>query len=384
MTIKTSIRNGGIMALVASLAVVLLSVISFRMSAAETNRPLESGEHVITLHDDGSEQGFYTKAKTLRAALEQAKVRLDPNDRTEPALDQELVASSYEVNIYRARPVIVRDSGAETKVISAYRTGEQIAKHAGIALNDEDISTLTPSKDVVVEGAAEVLTIDRALPFTFVFYGKTLAAHTQSVTVAEMLKERKITLGPNDTVEPSLDSAMTPNMIVKLWRNGKQTMTQEEEVAFETEKIKDANQEVGYKEVKTPGEKGKKTVTYEIIMENGAEVSRKSINETVTKQPIKQVEIVGTKMSTTFNGNFAEALARLRSCEGSYTSNTGNGYYGAYQYDLQTWGGYMGYPNAAAAPPDVQDQKAWETYQRRGWQPWPSCRIKMGLQDIYR
>ena len=380
MTIKTFIRNGSIMALVASLAVVLLSLISFRMSAAETNRPLESGEHVITLHDDGSQQGFYTKAKTLRAALEQAKVRLDPNDRTEPSLDQELVASSYEVNIYRAGPVIVRDSGAETKVISAYRTGEQIAKHAGIALNDEDISTLAPSKDVVVEGAAEVLTIDRALPFTFVFYGQTSQSYTQAKTVGEMLDQKKITLGKNDTVEPSKDTPMSANMTVKLWRNGKQTMTQEEDVDFEIEKVKDADREVGFREVKTPGEKGKKTVTYEIIMENGVEVSRKSINEIVTKQPVKQVETVGSKSA--FSGDLAGAFAALRQCEsgGNYANKRNPMYRGAYQFGYGTWANYGGYYDPADAPPEVQDQAALELYQRRGWQPWPACTSKLGLR----
>ena len=380
MTIKTFIRNGSIMALVASLAVVLLSLISFRMSAAETNRPLESGEHVITLHDDGSQQGFYTKAKTLRAALEQAKVRLDPNDRTEPSLDQELVASSYEVNIYRARPVIVRDNGSETKVISAYRTGEQIAKHAGIALNDEDISTLTPSGDVVVEGAAEVLTIDRALPFTFVFYGQTSQSYTQAKTVGEMLDQKKITLGKNDTVEPSKDTPMTANMTVKIWRNGKQTMTQEEDVDFEIEKVKDADREVGFREVKTPGEKGKKTVTYEIIMENGVEVSRKSINEIVTKQPVKQVETVGSKSA--FSGDLAGAFAALRQCEsgGNYANKRNPMYRGAYQFGYGTWANYGGYYDPADAPPEVQDQAALELYQRRGWQPWPACTSKLGLR----
>jgi len=52
--------------------------------------------------------------------------------------------------------------------------------------------------------------------------------------------------------------------------------------------------------------------------------------------------------------------AELRQCESddNYSDNTGNGYYGAYQFSLQTWEGigYTGLPSDAA--PAVQDQAA--------------------------
>ncbi|MBP9827496.1 transglycosylase family protein, partial [Candidatus Saccharibacteria bacterium] len=40
-----------------------------------------------------------------------------------------------------------------------------------------------------------------------------------------------------------------------------------------------------------------------------------------------------------------DAFAKLRFCEagGDYTKNTGNGFYGAYQYNLGTWANYGGY-----------------------------------------
>jgi hypothetical protein len=110
----------------------------------------------------------------------------------------------------------------------------------------------------------------------------------------------------------------------------------------------------------------------------------------ITTEPVKQVEIVGAKKTNTFNGSFAEALALLRSCEGKYTSINNRApdprdwYYGAYQFNDGTWGGYGGFVHASDAPPSVQDEKAWLTYQRRGWQPWPSCSKSKGLQDIYR
>ncbi|MDX2776680.1 ubiquitin-like domain-containing protein [Streptomyces caniscabiei] len=386
ITKRTPFDHRAIIALSAIIAFFfgIISLAAQAYAASEEPPRPAAGERLITIHDDGKDRGILTKATTLRQAFESAGIRIDPSDRVEPGLDDQLVASNYEVNIYRARPVTIVDGAVRVKVMSAYQTPQQIAERAGIELHDEDIVTLGTTEDIVAEGTGLKLSIDRATPFTFILYGKSTTAYTQEKTVGEMLAKKNVTLGPNDTLSVPASTPIAVGMTVELWRNGVQTVTEEQEVPFEIEKIQDKDREVGYKEVKTPGQKGKKTVTFEVEMKNGKEISRKEIQSVVSSEPKKQVEIVGAKLTNTFNGSFAEALARLRSCEGSYTSNTGNGYYGAYQFDIRTWGGYGGYANASLAPPEVQDQKAWETYQRRGWQPWPACSRSLGLQDIYR
>lgn len=79
----------------------------------------------------------------------------------------------------------------------------------------------------------------------------------------------------------------------------------------------------------------------------------------------------------------SDDFQRLRFCESSdnYQTDTGNGYYGAYQFDLQTWQGlgYSGYPSSAS--PDTQDQAAVQLYEARGWEPWPACSQQLGLVD---
>lgn len=379
---KTPVPYGAIAA-VCAFVFLLFGIITAANVYASPQEPA-NGERLITIHDNGHDRGILTRATTLREAFTEAGIRIDENDLVEPGIDETLVANNYEVNVYRARPITIVDGAVQTKVMSAYRTAKQIVEQANMVLQDEDNTTMDAPANMVQHGTGVRLVVDRATPFTLVLYGKKTAAYTQGTTVAEMLEEKGITLGSQDTLSVSEDAAIATGMTVELWRNGKQTITEEQEVSFEIEKIQDADREVGFREVKTPGVKGKKMVTYEIVMKNGAELERKEIQSVVTAEPTTEVVIVGTKMTNSFNGSFAEALARLRSCEGSYTSNTGNGYYGAYQFDLGTWGNYAGYPNAAAAPPAVQDEKAWLTYQRRGWNPWPSCKNKMGLQDIYR
>jgi len=77
-----------------------------------------------------------------------------------------------------------------------------------------------------------------------------------------------------------------------------------------------------------------------------------------------------------------DVWARLRQCEsgGRYDINTGNGYYGAYQFLLSTWNrlGYPGYPHQAA--PEVQDEAAQKLQARSGWGQWPACTRRMGLR----
>lgn len=74
--------------------------------------------------------------------------------------------------------------------------------------------------------------------------------------------------------------------------------------------------------------------------------------------------------------------AALRACEsgGRYDLNSGNGYYGAYQFALSTWQklGYPGYPHEA--PAAMQDEAANKLQDKQGWGPWPACARRIGAR----
>lgn len=73
----------------------------------------------------------------------------------------------------------------------------------------------------------------------------------------------------------------------------------------------------------------------------------------------------------------AATLAVIRECEsgGDYGISTGNGFYGAYQFDYGTWISVGGSGLASDAPPREQDERAAELYRRSGSSPWPVCGV---------
>ncbi len=77
-----------------------------------------------------------------------------------------------------------------------------------------------------------------------------------------------------------------------------------------------------------------------------------------------------------------DVWTRLRSCEsgGRYTTNTGNGFFGAYQFHPRTWRnlGFPGLPHQA--PPEMQDEAARKLQARSGWGQWPVCSRRIGAR----
>jgi hypothetical protein len=73
------------------------------------------------------------------------------------------------------------------------------------------------------------------------------------------------------------------------------------------------------------------------------------------------------------------ACIRQHESGGNYAENTGNGYYGAYQFSQQTWNG-LGYSgNPANASPATQDAAAQKLQSESGWGPWPNTSRMCGV-----
>lgn len=343
----------------------------------------------VNVHLEDKTLTLPTRAKTVKELLARLNVQLQPEDVVEPGLNSPILGDNFSVNVYRAKPVtIIDESGAKITAKIAESTPAGIARKAGFKVYPEDKVEFTDPdlaiKDGVVGG---LITIDRAIKANVNLYGNAFSVRTHAATVGDLLNERSIKEVQGDNVLPSRNTKIIEGITIFIVPAGKKVDIRTETIPAPEETKLDATKDANYIEILEPGRDGKRVVVYELQIVKGREVSRKEIQSLVSIEPVKKVIVRGSK-TIGFEGGFGAALASLRSCEGAYSSNTGNGYYGAYQFALGTWrtNAPAGYRDVlpSDAPPAVQDQAASTLYQRSGWQPWPGCSRSLGLQDIYR
>lgn len=311
--IHRRIRTGLLLLAVVLSGAVGMQLVDQALAKSDEQPAPTDGRRLMQIYDRGQERTIVTASRTVGEALQAAGITVDAErDVIEPALQTELVSTKYQVNIYRARPVTVIDGQRRVRVTTAQQTPALIARTAGVTVHPEDVVDMTTIGNVVLLGADTVVEIHRATPVQLQLYGAAATVRTMARTVGDLLQEKGVALGVDDTVSVPLTAPITANMSIAVWRNGKQTVTLEEEVAPPTETIRDANRPIGFREVKEAGEPGHRKVTYEIEMRDGKEISRKEIASVTTKEPKKQVEIVGAKADApryTGGGNKDQWLA---------------------------------------------------------------------------
>jgi uncharacterized protein YabE (DUF348 family) len=271
-----------------------ISLLSF--SSLSRISMVEQHGRLITIYDDGSQKTILSQGQTVADALAQAEIEVDSSDIIEPSLNSQLIASSYSINIFRSRPVVVVDGNTEIRVVTAAQTGKTIAQAANVDLYNEDLVEIGRETDILTGmGAVVRARVVRAVPVKLILYGQEIRMRTQAKTVAEFIEEKGLKVGDDDYVIPSKTTPVTPGMEIKIWREGINTVTIEEEIDFEVQEIQSNDHPVGFREVQTAGEKGKRSVTYEVEIRAGVEISRNEIQSIVLLEAKRQVEIVGIK-----------------------------------------------------------------------------------------
>lgn len=344
----------------------------------------------ITIFADGETYAVTTDAETVGEVLERAEIEVNDKDLVEPSLDRDISSDTFAINVYRSRPVIVVDEdGEREKLKTAYRSKRNIAEAAeSFDIYDEDeFSSELITDFLSAEYVGYRVHIERATPVNLITSGEPSEVRTHAETVAELFEDKGLEIGDDDVVEPGLDVAIESGMDIKLVRIGYETITEEVELEPETEEIRDNDMPVGQREVENAGSPGLASITYDIKYEDGEEVRREEINRDVIEEPVTRVVVVGNK--TNYDGGplNEEQMNALGFCESGMTAdrNTGNGFYGAFQFLPATWRSVHDGPyNMPHEAPLAVQKEAVQTLLSRSsiYTQFPACAQQMRRDGI--
>lgn len=253
-----------------------------------------SDAHLVVFSHDKKQETLPTRAKTVGEFLDRVNVKLNEGDVVEPSPDTQILDEKFRINIYRARPVTVIDNGKKTFAFSAATTPRSVASQAGIQVYPEDNIQSQMETNFLKDGAiGEKVVIDRATPTSLNLYGTQVPVRTHAKTVGDLLKEKKVELAKDDTVQPAPTTPITPQTQVFVVRNGSKVVTEEQVIPMEVQTIQDPSLTFGTTAVRQKGSPGKRLITYQIDTQNGKEVARKQIQAVVAQEPVVQIVAKG-------------------------------------------------------------------------------------------
>ena len=339
----------------------------------------------VTLNVDGKVSSVQTFGGTVEQVVKSANVELHPADRVSPALDSSVENGSV-INVNMAKAVKVSLDGAEKTVSTTAQDVAGLVTQLGVASSSE----LSVPKDAQLAVDGSFVAISTPKTVSIIADGKAKKTTTTAANVGEVLKDAGIRLAAADRTSQPAHAPVVNNMVIKVSRvDTSKTTTVTEEVAFQTLTTDSATLPKGEEKVTQEGVPGATSLTYKLVLVDGREASRTLVSKTTTREPVTEKITVGTKeapkpAAAEESGNTGAAAPammnvamwdKIAQCEsgGNWSINSGNGYYGGLQFDIQTWigaGGGAYAPNASQASKSQQIDIANRIYAERGLQPW--------------
>ncbi|WP_421382521.1 ubiquitin-like domain-containing protein [Bacillus salacetis] len=271
-------------------AILTVSIVAF--AAVFGYLLFEGTKKSVALTLNGEEKEIRTHANTIHDILQDLKIPLQSEDYLYPTRSTE-VTNNMKVVWEPAKQVEIKVGSETKKVWTTAKTVKELLADQKIEVGEHDKVNVSLDEKVTEKTKVEIAP---AFPIKLVDGGNEKDAWSTSTTVADFLKQQGITLAEEDRVEPNLDSTVKANDVINVVRVEKVTDVVEEPKEFAVVTRKDSDLIKGKEEVVQAGQQGLIEKKFEVVKENGKEVSRKLISEETVKESRDKIVNVGTKV----------------------------------------------------------------------------------------
>jgi resuscitation-promoting factor RpfB len=339
----------------------------------------------MTLTLDGDAREIRSDGRTVAEVLEDEGVELGKHDVVTPGLDSQ-VREGSRIAVQFGRPLELTVDGKTTR---HWVTADSVASAMEQIGVRHDDARLSASRGASIDRDGMSLTVVTPKQLTFVVAGrKPVKRKVAAMTVAQALKLRDVKFDRDDVVRPSRGAVVRDGDKIVLDRvEVFQRRVNDEPIGYSTVTRSDDSIYKGEERVVRPGRSGHRDVVYRVRTVNGKVVSRTPVKVSDRRAPVNRVVAVGTKERAPAApaANYASGGTvwdQLAQCEsgGNWAINTGNGYYGGLQFNLQTWRSYGGggYPHQNSREQQIAVAERLRA-ATGGYGSWPACSQKLGL-----
>lgn len=245
----------------------------------------------VTIVIDGEETSIQTHAKTVDQVMIDHEVLVGAHDFIEPSLET-VLEKDMRIVWRPAIKVYIEQDGKETHVWTTSETVAELVDELNLEIGEYD--HLDPSLQTALTENMNIR-YESAFLVTLKSDGKEKEVWTTSTTVADFLEKEALELGELDRVEPNADQMVKPDGQVKIVRVEKVTDVVEESRSFATVTRNDSSLDRGKEQVIESGKEGKIAKHYEVIFEDGKEVSRKLLKTETLQESQDRIVAVGTR-----------------------------------------------------------------------------------------
>jgi len=327
-------------------------------------------DKTITLNVDGQSQTLHTFASTVGAVLTADDISTGSKDVVSPSPGTS-ASDDETITVHYGRPLSLSVNGVSEKTWVHYSTVSAALAELGVRTTGAQSSDAMAT--VIPRAGMTGLVVYTMRHVTFLVDGKTVPIDTTAATVTQAMTQAGIVLHNQDAPSVAASSVPIEGETISINRITGTTETKEVSIPFQTTQVSDSSTYTGTSTVTTQGVDGQETITYAVQVVNGVKQAPKQISESVTTKPVDEVVSVGTKAlpSSASDLNWT-ALATCESGDNA-SEDTGNGFYGMYQFTIGTWDelGGSGLPSDASA--GTQTALAEKLYTEEGSGQWPVC-----------
>lgn len=208
-----------------------------------------------------------------------------------------LAAVICTVCVLAKQVVIVDGDDCVKEVITFKRYVEEVLDEEKVVLGSRD--KLSFDKKAKLKDGMKI-EIYRAFMVTVTEKGESQTLVATRRTAGEALKELGFNPKKTDKITPGYDEKVSDFDEITIVRVDEKTIKVQEEIPFDAKERENKALASGTRKLVQKGVPGEKTVSYKICYEDGVEVSREKLGETVTVQPIAQIREVGPKKKASY------------------------------------------------------------------------------------